>query len=150
MDYTNTSIRKLFLKQLVPNILGMALSALFVIVDGIFVGRGIGSEALAAVNIVVPIFTIMTGVGLMFGMGAAVSVTIFLSKGKKRAANQVATLSFVVSSLIMFAYTVIAVCIPEKIVIFFGSPDEIIHPASEYLVTLSLFAVFQTAICSLP
>lgn len=150
MDYTNTSIRKLFLKQLVPNILGMALSALFVIVDGIFVGRGIGSEALAAVNIVVPIFTIMTGVGLMFGMGAAILSTISLSKGKKRAANQVATLSFVVSSLIMLLYTIVAVCIPEKIVTLFGSPDEIVHMASEYLMTLSLFAVFQTAICSLP
>lgn len=150
MDYRNTGIRKLFLKQLAPNISGMALSALFVIVDGIFVGRGIGSEALAAVNIVVPVFTVMTGVGLMFGMGAAISAVIFLSKGKKQAANQVATLSLVVSSLIMFIYTIIAVCIPEKIVILFGSPAEIIHQASEYLVTLSLFAVFQTATCSLP
>lgn len=150
MDYKNTSIRKLFLKQLVPNILGMALTALFIIVDGIFVGRGIGSEALAAVNIVVPIFTIMTGVGLMFGMGAAILATISLSKGKKQAANHIATLSFVVSTLIMAVYTIIAICVPEKIVVLLGAPEEIIHQASQYLVTLSLFAVFQTAISSLP
>lgn len=150
MDYNNASIRKLFLKQLGPNILGMALTALFVIVDGIFVGRGIGSEALAAVNIVVPIFTIMTGVGLMFGMGAAILAAISLSKGKRQAANQVATLAFGVSSLIMAIYTIVAVCIPDKIVVLFGAPEEIIPLASKYLVTLSLFAIFQTAISSLP
>nr|WP_320058344.1 MATE family efflux transporter [uncultured Bacteroides sp.] len=150
MDYNTTSINKLFLKQLVPNILGMALTALFIIVDGIFVGRGIGSDALAAVNIVAPVFTIMTGIGLMFGMGAGILSTIYISKGKRKLASHVATVSFVASSAIMLIYTIVTLCIPQKIVIALGAPDAIITPASQYLVILSLFAVFQTAICSLP
>ena len=50
IDFKNTDIKTLFRKLLLPTVLGMIFSALFVITDGIFVGKGIGSDALAAVN----------------------------------------------------------------------------------------------------
>lgn len=150
IDYEKTSVKKLFIKQLVPSVLGMAFTALFVITDGIFVGRGIGSDALAAVNIIAPLFTIMTGVGLMFGMGAAILSTIHLSKRKKKSADIVITQSFVVSSLIMLLFTIIAVCFPKQIAVMLGAPEGIIKMATEYLIYLSCFSVFQTAISSLP
>lgn len=150
IDYEKTSIGKLFVKQLVPSILGMAFTALFVIMDGIFVGRGIGSDALAAVNIIAPLFTIMTGVGLMFGMGAAIIATIHLSKRKKKSADIVITQSFVVSSLIMLLFTILAVYFPKQIAMMLGAPESLIEMATEYLIYLSCFSVFQTAISSLP
>ena len=72
IDFGSMEIPKLFRKLLIPTVLGMVFSAVFVITDGIFVGRGIGSDALAAVNITAPLFLISTGVGLMFGVGASV------------------------------------------------------------------------------
>ena len=69
IDFGSMEIPKLFRKLLIPTVLGMVFSAVFVITDGIFVGRGIGSDALAAVNITAPLFLISTGVGLMFGVG---------------------------------------------------------------------------------
>ena len=42
LDFKNMSVSKLFTKQLFPTLLGMVSSALFTVVDGIFVGRGIG------------------------------------------------------------------------------------------------------------
>lgn len=68
IDFGSMEIPKLFRKLLIPTVLGMVFSAVFVIIDGIFVGRGIGSDALAAVNITAPLFLISTGVGLMFGV----------------------------------------------------------------------------------
>lgn len=56
LDFKSMSVEKLFTKLLVPTIMGMAASALFTVVDGIFVGNGIGSDAMAAVNISRPIF----------------------------------------------------------------------------------------------
>ena len=50
IDFKNMDIAALFRKLLLPTVLGMIFSALFVITDGIFVGKGIGSDALAAVN----------------------------------------------------------------------------------------------------
>lgn len=49
LDFKSMSVGKLFTKLLVPTIMGMAASALFTVVDGIFVGNGIGSDAMAAV-----------------------------------------------------------------------------------------------------
>ena len=53
IDFGNMEIPRLFRKLLIPTVLGMVFSAVFVITDGIFVGKGIGSDALAAVNITV-------------------------------------------------------------------------------------------------
>ena len=69
IDFGSMEIPKLFRKLLIPTVLGMVFSAVFVITDGIFVGQGIGSDALAAVNITAPLFLISTGIGLMFGVG---------------------------------------------------------------------------------
>ena len=82
LDFKNMSVSKLFTKQLFPTLLGMVSSALFTVVDGIFVGRGIGSDAIAAVNIAAPIFMIAAGLGLMFGMGGGILASINLSRGK--------------------------------------------------------------------
>ena len=58
IDFGSMEIPKLFRKLLIPTVLGMVFSAVFVITDGIFVGQGIGSDALAAVNITAPLFLI--------------------------------------------------------------------------------------------
>ena len=88
IDFGSMDIPKLFRKLLIPTVLGMIFSAVFVITDGIFVGRGIGSDALAAVNITAPLFLISTGVGLMFGVGASVVASIHLAQGKVKAARR--------------------------------------------------------------
>ena len=67
IDFGSMEIPKLFRKLLIPTVLGMVFSAVFVITDGIFVGQGIGSDALAAVNITAPLFLISTGIGLLCG-----------------------------------------------------------------------------------
>ena len=87
IDFGSMEIPKLFRKLLIPTVLGMVFSAVFVITDGIFVGQGIGSDALAAVNITAPLFLISTGIGLMFGVGASVVASIHLSQGKLKAAR---------------------------------------------------------------
>ena len=71
IDYKGTAVGKLFRRFLFPTVMGMVFSAVFVITDGIFVGRGIGSDALAAVNLTAPLFTLGTGLGLMFRANAA-------------------------------------------------------------------------------
>ena len=87
IDFGSMDIPKLFRKLLIPTVLGMIFSAIFIITDGIFVGKGIGSDALAAVNITAPLFLINTGVALMFGIGASVVASIHLSQGKVKVAR---------------------------------------------------------------
>ena len=100
LDFKNMSVSKLFTKQLFPTLLGMVSSALFTVVDGIFVGRGIGSDAIAAVNIAAPIFMIAAGLGLMFGMGGGILASINLSRGKLVVVNINVTQSIVMLTIV--------------------------------------------------
>ena len=96
LDFKNMSVSKLFTKQLFPTLLGMVSSALFTV----FVGRGIGSDAIAAVNIAAPIFMIAAGLGLMFGMGGGILASINLSRGKLVVANINVTQSIVMLTIV--------------------------------------------------
>ena len=76
IDFGSKNIPLLFRKMLYPTLAGMLFTALFTITDGIFVGRGLGSDALAAVNITAPLFLFATALGLMFGLGGSVVASI--------------------------------------------------------------------------
>ena len=80
-------------------------------VDGVYVGHGIGSDGIAAINICIPLLMLFTGVGLMVGAGVSVVASIHLSRGKIEAAriNVSQALLFVtlvglVPSILMMAY----------------------------------------------
>lgn len=121
LDFKNMSVSKLFTKQLFPTLLGMVSSALFTVVDGIFVGRGIGSDAIAAVNIAAPIFMIAAGLGLMFGMGGGILAFINLSRGKLVVANINVTQSIVMLTIVSIIMGILLTVFPETVVTLLGA-----------------------------
>lgn len=144
IDFGSMKVGTLFRKQLVPTVLGMVFSALFIITDGIFVGRGIGSDALAAVNIAAPLFVFAAGVGLMFGMGGAIVASINLSRNKEKVANINATQATLVSLLVMLSVSLLVIAFPAQAARLLGAPDDLMLLAREYLIAYAAFAVFQT------
>lgn len=142
IDFGTTDISKLFRKLLIPTVLGMVFSAVFVITDGIFVGKGVGSDALAAVNITAPLFMITTGIGLMFGVGASVVASIHLSHGKRKAAGINITQSLVFSSLLVFALSALCFFFVEPTGILLGSSQRLLPLVVEYMHWYVPFLVF--------
>lgn len=93
-------------------------------IDGIFIGHGVGSDGLAAVNIcMTPLLSLM-GVGLMLGMGASVVTSIHLASGNVKAARLNATQSLVCGTLIMAAVLAVTMANPEakalSIIVFYS------------------------------
>lgn len=125
IDFKNMDIATLFRKLLLPTVLGMIFSALFVITDGIFVGKGIGSDALAAVNIVAPLWLFSTGIGLMFGVGASVVASIHLSHNKPKTARINITQSIVVSSLLLMCTSTLFCLFAPQVVHLLGSSERL-------------------------
>ena len=150
LDFKSMSVEKLFTKVLVPTIMGMAASALFTVVDGIFVGNGIGSDAMAAVNISAPIFMIITGVGLMFGMGGGILTSINLSQGKKKVANINFTQSVIALVFISLVMTLLLTIFPHKIATLFGSDEYLMDMVVEYLFWFSISLPFTVLVVALP
>ena len=142
LDFKSMSVEKLFTKLLVPTIMGMA--------DGIFVGNGIGSDAMAAVNISAPIFMIITGVGLMFGMGGGILTSINLSQGKKKVANINFTQSVIALVFISLVMTLLLTIFPHKIATLFGSDEYLMDMVVEYLFWFSISLPFTVLVVALP
>lgn len=142
IDFGKMDISKLFRKLLIPTVLGMVFSAIFVITDGIFVGKGVGSDALAAVNITAPLFMITTGVGLMFGVGASVVASIHLSQGKRKAAGINITQALVFSSLLILLLSGLCFYFVEPLGRLLGSSDRLLPSVVEYMTWYVPFLIF--------
>lgn len=69
-------INKLFYKFAIPSCLATLVNAMYVVVDGVFITRGVGSEGIAAVNIGYPLINLAAAISLMFGMGGATLISI--------------------------------------------------------------------------
>ena len=139
IDFSSSDVGKLFRRFLFPTVMGMVFSAVFVITDGIFVGRGIGSDALASVNIVAPLFTLGTGLGLMFGMGGSVVASINLAQDKRRVAEINITQSLALPALLIALLSALLIHCHKPLLMLLGTPGELMVPAREYLVWFTLF-----------
>lgn len=142
IDFGSMEIPKLFRKLLIPTVIGMVFSAVFVITDGIFVGKGIGSDALAAVNITAPLFMITTGVGLMFGVGASVVASIHLSQNKAKVASINITQALAFSALLILLMSAGCFYFVEPIARFLGSSERLLPSVIEYMNWYVPFLVF--------
>ena len=87
IDFGTTNISRLFTKMFIPTLLGMVSWSLLTVIDGVFVGHGVGSNGIAAINICYPIFLVLTGFALMVGTGASVVASIHLSQNNVKAAR---------------------------------------------------------------
>ena len=63
--------KSLFFKYVIPSIIAFALSGIYAIVDGYFVGNTIGDAGLSAINIAYPIVALIQALGTGIGMGGA-------------------------------------------------------------------------------
>ena len=137
IDFAKENIPRLFLRLFVPTLLGLLFGAMLNIADGIFVGRGVGSDALAAVNVAAPIFLFATGTALLFGSGVSVVVAIHMSHGNFKAANINVTQAFTISTTLMLLVALLIVCFPIPTIHIFGGEGRIVPLARDYLLAVT-------------
>lgn len=77
-----------FLSYVVPAVLAMALSGVYAIVDGFFVGNRIGDPGLSAINFAYPVTAFLEAVGTGIGMGGAVHYALSMGRGRRELARQ--------------------------------------------------------------
>jgi len=74
------AVSTLLWKFSIPAVAGMVVGALYNVVDGVFVGRGVGEDALTAVTVAFPVMTVLMAVGMLVGIGAGAMVSISLGR----------------------------------------------------------------------
>ena len=100
MNFEGVSLKKSFWRFVWPSVLAQWIFALYTMVDGMFVARGVSEVALSAVNIASPFVNFLFSVSILFAVGTSTIVAIFLGQGKHREANQANTQNLAVSGLI--------------------------------------------------
>ena len=78
-----------FRRYAAPGILGMVGISCYILADTFFVAKGTGSLGLAALNIAIPAYNLMNGIGLMLGVGAATQYMIARAQNDQRQADSV-------------------------------------------------------------
>ena len=131
-SFGSESIGKLLIKQAVPASIGILVMSLNILVDTIFVGHWIGSQAIAAINVVLPVSFFIAALGMAIGIGGSSIVSRALganekSKALKTFGNQVTMTIALTLTLVFFGLYYI-----DNIIPLFGGKGTIFEPAKIY------------------
>lgn len=119
--FETLSPTKLFFRCAIPSMISMAAGCLYQIADGIFVGRYIGEDALAAVNLVMPLVMVVFAISNMIATGASVRISILLGEGDRETASRTFTFVLKVIALLSFVIGVLGFIFAEPIVRLLGN-----------------------------
>lgn len=143
MDLGKDNVMTLFFKLFFPTLLGLLSMAAVTAINGAFVGHGIGSDGLAAVNITVPLWMIFSGLGLMFGAGCSVVASTLLANNSEDKAQLHVAVAFSFATIITIIVSVLVMCFPSATARLFGASDHLLPLVRTYLILVMPCFVFQ-------
>lgn len=117
--YETEKVHKIFLKVAIPSIFAMIFSSIGMIIDGLFVGNYIGSEALAAVNLVMPVFMIIFALSDLIAVGSSVKVSMYLGEKRYEKANSTFSAVILIVSMLGITLLFLGSMFSENIIYFF-------------------------------
>lgn len=119
----NEPVSKLFFRYLVPAIMANMVTSIYILADTIIIGKGIGIDAIAGLNIILPLFNVFFGFGLLFGVGGSVLMSIARGKGDYTAGNRYFTTAAILNAVTCIITTIILLIFMKPVVIFLGATD---------------------------
>ena len=132
-----------FVRYLIPSLVGLLAMTSASLVDGIFIGNYVGVTALAAVNLIIPITTLLFGVSMMVSIGGSVRAGKYFGEDKVQAASAI----FSKTMLFMILYGVLVVALglilETKIFSALGATPELFPVMSEYYRIIMPFLLAQ-------
>ena len=142
-DLRTEKISKLLGKYYWPSFAGAVIHTLYNIVDRIFIGQGVGAEALAGLSSVFPIMLIFIAFGMMVGMGASVRVSINLGKGNIARAEHVLGNALAMSIIFSVCLGLAAYFMKDSLLTLFGVSTQTKDYANEYLNIVLIGTIFN-------
>lgn len=135
--------RRTFFQYVIPSVLSFALSGVYAIVDGFFVGNSIGDAGLSAINIAYPITAVLQAAGTGIGMGGAVKYSILKSQGKEKEAREYVAGTVWLMIVFSFVLTGVIFLASEQILSVLGASGRLLTLGNEYIKVIALGTVLQ-------
>ncbi len=128
------------IKYTLPTVIMMVFFSLSTIIDGIFVSRYVGSNALSATNIVYPVINILIGISIMFATGGNAIVAKYMGEGKNQEAKETFTLITLSALAIGLIVAVVSIIFIKDIIYALGSTESLYKNCYDYLLVVLVFA----------
>ncbi len=135
------NVPKLFLKYCIPAVVAMVITGMQSMIDGIFVGNFIGSNALASINISIPFYQLIIGVSMVISIGTQSYVGIYLGAGNKQKAIDCFHTYKIVLILSGALITTAGLILNKQIGLLLGADETLIFGTSTYIKTIACFAI---------
>ena len=135
-----------FIKYVLPSIVSMIFLSFYTTIDGFFVSRFVNSDALASINIVIPVTCVVFGIAVMLATGSGALVGIKLGEKDKDGANKLFTFITLVLLVISIILTLLGLIFLKPLLVFLGTTESIMPYAYVYgfvTVLMSLPMVFK-------
>ena len=129
------------IKYVIPTMLGSVCFFLFTIIDGIFVGHGVGTDALGAVNLIMPFVMVVNALFMLATIGGVTIVAIRLGQGDEDGANQAFMHAVTIAFLISIVLCGLGVFCTDTLCRLMGANDTFFEMTREYLFWYSIFII---------
>lgn len=141
MKLEGKSLKHDFLRFIVPSIIAQWVFALYTMIDGIFVAKGVSETALTAVNISFPFVAGLFSVSILFAVGTSTVVAILLGGKNVKRANEVFTQNIMLLIVISIVITAAVLLNLEKFSLFLGATKTTLPYVKTYIGTIAPFAI---------
>lgn len=137
-----TENRLKFYQHVIPSIGSMLVTGLYFVVDGMFVGRGVGPAGMAAVNLATPFISLLTTVTMMITMGGATLSAIHLGRSQNKEANDVFQQSMGMTIFFSLCMTAVSLLFATPIAGLLGASGSLIADTAVYMRYYVAFGIF--------
>ena len=134
-------IRKKFLKYVFQNILAMLGISAYILADTFFISWAEGADGITALNLVLPVYSLIFAVGSMAAVGSAIKFSVLRARGEKGADEYFFNAVFF-TFLFSLAFILIGILAPDKAVAFLGGKGKIVAVGTPYTRIFLMFAPF--------
>ena len=149
MDLLQDQVKKLYLRFLLPSLGSAMVMSIYTLTDAIVIGQGVGADALAALSITTPLLCVLMAMGILFGVGGSVQMSMQRGAGKQEKADRFFTLSLVTLAIVALALWMIYGLGISALLRVMGANDTLFPYALTYMKYINLFlpvAVFSNFI----
>lgn len=139
-------IAKLLVQQAAPASIGILVMSLNILIDTIFVGNWIGSTAIAAINVVLPVSFFIAALGMAIGIGGSSIISRALGSNNQKKAIKTFGNQISLTLLLTISLVIIGLVFVDSLIPAFGGKGDIFEPAKIYY-TIVLYGVPFLALC---
>lgn len=128
------SVGKLLWKYSLPAIVGTVVMSLYNIIDRVFIGQGVGPDAIAGLAITFPVMNLASALGMLIGVGSSSRVSIVLGQGNKDMAFKILGNSIIMTVVLGLCYITAFAVFMEDILVLFGASEKTLSYAYDFMM----------------